>query len=95
MISQGSIAWQELPDSIERDDFFYFNYDSRNFLLSDVALEKAFLTGKFELLLSRNFKYLKLTYKLNKFILIHFIFRRRSVLQQRSKNVLADFREKY
>lgn len=67
MISQGSIAWQELPDSIERDDFFYFHYDSRNFLLSDVALEKAFLTGKFELLLSRNFKYLKLISLINSF----------------------------
>lgn len=46
MIDTRSIVWQDLPDFVQGDDFYHYNYDHRHFSLSSVDLKDSFLTGK-------------------------------------------------
>lgn len=46
MIDRNNVYWQELPDSINGDEFYHFNYENGKFFLADVALDDGCLTGK-------------------------------------------------
>lgn len=45
IIEQQTLHWQELPDFVDTDDVFNFNYDSKSFLLSEVQFENGVMTG--------------------------------------------------